>query len=331
MIYQSLEALEREVNKGEFRPVYLITGHEQYLCRQAISLLKNKALTSESLAFDYAEFIAGEIPIDEILAAANTFPMVGGRKVVLVNQAERLKDSEQDFIVGTIQGLSRRSILILAADELDHRKRFYKAFRDAHCVVEFPKLKGAELEGWAEAFVRRQGYRISSSAIRKIVELAGSDLQNLSMELDKLLLYSGRSQTVPDSVVDELVQGNRQQSVFELINAVGRRDRSGALRSLSNLLSMGEHPLVVVAMMARHCRQVMIARERLAHGSPTHEIASAAQIPPFMLDQFLRQARSTDSGTIRQMFVRLADIDRRLKSSAADGRMLIEGLICALV
>jgi DNA polymerase III delta subunit len=84
-------------------------------------------------------------------------------------------------------------------------------------------------------------------------------------------------------------------------------------------------------MMARHCRQVMIAREHLAHGSPTHEIASAAQIPPFMLDQFLRQARSTDSGTIRQMFVRLADIDRRLKSSAADGRMLIEGLICALV
>ncbi len=319
------------MDKGEFRPVYLVTGQEQYLCRQAISLLKSKALPSEALAFDFAEFIAGEIPIDEIFASANTFPMIGRRKVVLVNHVERLKDTEQDFILEAIPVLSRRSTLILAAEDLDHRRRFYKALHKEHCVAEFPKLKGVALEGWTDAFVRKQGYRISSSAIRKIVELAGSDLQNLAMELDKLILYSGLSKTVPDSAVDELVRGSRQQSIFELISAVGRRDRSGALKSLSNLLGMGEHPLVVVAMMARHCRQVMIAQEHFVRGSPAQEIGSAAQIPPFLLDQFLRQARSADSGAIRQMFVRLAEIDLRLKSSAADGRMLLEGLICALV
>ena len=46
---------------------YLILGQEQYLCRQAIDLLKNKALPSDALAFDYSEFIGGEIPVDEIL------------------------------------------------------------------------------------------------------------------------------------------------------------------------------------------------------------------------------------------------------------------------
>ncbi len=194
--------------------------------------------------------------------------MIGTHKVVLVNQVERLKDSEQDLILDAIRDLSRRSMLILAAEDLDHRRKFYKTFRDEHCVAEFPKLKGAALEEWAEAFVQKQGYRISASAIRKIVELAGSDLQNLAMELEKLLLYSGPSQNVPDNAVDELVRGSRQQSIFELINAVGRHDRSGALRSLSNLLSMGEHPLVVVAMMARHCRQVMIAQEHIRSWQP---------------------------------------------------------------
>jgi DNA polymerase-3 subunit delta len=250
---------------------------------------------------------------------------------VIVNQVELFKDSEQDLFLESIGSLSRRTTLIMMAEELDHRKRFYKTLRNEVCVAEFAKLKGIALERWSEAYVRKQGYRISSAAIKKIVDLAGPDLQNLAMELDKLLLYAGTTQNVPDGAVDDLVNGSRQQSVFELIDAVARRDRGGALRSLSNLLSMGEHPLVVVSMMARHCRQMMITQEHILQGSPAREIGSAAQIPPFILDQFIRQARSADSSSIRKMFLRLAEIDRLLKSSSADGRMLLESLICALV
>ena len=97
--------------------------------------------------------------------------------------------------------LSRTQIVILAAEDLDHRRRFYKALRDEHCVAEFPKLERRRTRRWAGEFVQKRGYRISSSAVRKIVELAGSDLQNLAMELEKLLLYSGNPRNVPDSAV----------------------------------------------------------------------------------------------------------------------------------
>jgi DNA polymerase-3 subunit delta len=221
--------------------------------------------------------------------------------------------------------------LILFADELDRRKKFYKGLREAACLAEFPHLKGAALQRWAETFSKKKGYRISPAAIRKMVELAGSDLRSLAMEMDKVLLFAGKDKQVPDSAVDDLVRESRQQSIFELINAIGRRDRSGALKFLANLIGMGEHPLVIVTMLARHCRQMLIAQEALIEGQHPAAIGSAAQIPSFMLNQFLQQARSTDSDSVRKMFVRLADIDRQLKSSAADGRMLLESLICALV
>jgi len=102
------------------------------------------------------------------------------------------------------------------------------------------------------------------------------------------------------------------------------------LRSLTNLLSMGEHPLVIVTMMARQCRQLLIAKEHLLGGSNAHAIGNAAQVPPFLLDQFLRQARASDAAQVQEMYIRLADIDRRLKSSSGDGRLLLERLICAL-
>ena len=330
MILQSLDELESELQQGKFHPVYLVVGPERYQCDQALNLLKN-IVKPEARAFDYSEFQAGEASVDEIIEAAGTFPMISKRRLVLVTEVDRLAESDQDLLIGSFNALSPRTTLVLFAEDLDRRKKLYKKMREECCVAEFPKFKGVGLERWAESFVRRQGYRISPASIKKIVDLAGSDLQSLAMELEKLLIYTGKDKTVPDKAVDGLVRESRQQRVFDLTDAVGRRDRSGALKSLANLLNMGEHPLVVVAMMARHCRQVIITQECLSSGTPIRDIASAAQIPPFVLDQFVRQARSADPTAIRRMLVKLAEIDRRLKSSPADGRMLLEGLICALV
>jgi DNA polymerase-3 subunit delta len=331
VILPSLEGLERDIQKNGLRSIYLILGAEPYQCRAAIKLLRARAISAEAEAFDYSEFSAGDVSIDEIIKAANTFPMISPKRLTLVNETEKLKDYEQDALLGSLTALSSRSILILYATELDRRKKFYKTLREKHCVAELNKLKGIALERWAEAFLRQQGYRISSSGIKKLVELVGSDLQTLASELEKVTLFAGKEKNISNNTIENLVRTSRQHGIFELIGAVGRRDRKAALSSLANLLSTGEHPLAVVAMMARHCRQVLIAKEYILEGRNAREIASVAQIPQFILEQFLRQARAVDFFAIQEMYVRLADIDRKLKTSAGDGRMLLEHLICALV
>ena len=196
MILQSLQELERDLKANDLRQVYLILGPEQYQCRSALDLLKNKAFQAESSAFDYSEFKAGEASMDEIIESANTFPMLAKRRVVILNGADELKEAEQDQLLDSVTNLSRRGLLILVAEELDRRKRFYKTLRERCCVAEFPKLKAFELEQWAEAFVRSRGYTLSLGGVKKIVELAGSDLQSLASELEKLLLYSGSQKNI---------------------------------------------------------------------------------------------------------------------------------------
>ena len=330
MILHSLQELERDLKK-ELRPVYLVLGPELYQCMVAISLLKKHALSPGAEAFDYSEFDAKDSSIDVIMEAAGTFPMMSKRRLVLVTNVEKLKDADKDALLNSLQRLSKRSTLILFAEDLDHRKRFYKTIRDNNCVAEFAPVKGIALERWVEAFIRNRGYRASSATIKKIVELVGADLQTLSMELEKVMLSAGKEKEISLRALDDLVQVSRQQGIFELIKHVGRRDRVSSLKSLAYLLNMGEHPLVVVAMMARHCRQILIAKEGLQQGTSAHEIASKAQIPSFILDQFLHQARAADSASIQDMYIQLAAVDKRLKSSSLDGRMMLEHLICALV
>lgn len=331
MIIQSLEELGKELDNEKPHRVYLVLGPEMHLLGMAVDMLKAKFVSPDAEAFDYSEFSTGEASLDEIIEAAGTFPMIARHRVVLVTQVGKLKDAEHEELLESLSSLTPRTILILTADELDHRKRFYRTLRERDCVAEFARLKGPALERWAAGFFQRHGCRVSSSAIKRIVDLAGADLQSLAGELEKVVLYAGGSRQIPDSVIADLISGSRQQGIFDLINAVGRRDRVASLRSLSNLLSMGEHPLVVVSMMGRHCRQMMIAREGLDQGNDARQIGNAAQIPPFLLDQFLRQARTADIGAIRKMFVRLAETDRALKSSSVDGQLLLENLICTFV
>jgi DNA polymerase-3 subunit delta len=331
LIFQSLEELEDDLQKSGLRSVYAVMGPEQYQCRQALSLLKSKAVPTDAELFDYSEFAGGEASIDDIMESANTFPMLSKRRVVLVRNTEKFKEAEQEALLDSLKNLSPKAMIIFHAEELDHRRKFYRAMRERSCVAEFPKLKGTALERWAEAFVLKHGYRASPSGIKKILDLAGTDLQSLASELEKLLLYAGADKDISNKVIEDLVRSSRQHGIFELIGAVGRRDRIGALRSLTSLLETGEHPLVIVTMMARHCRQMLIARELMLQGKRGADIARAAQIPAFILEQFQRQARTADFAALKEMYIRLADIDRKLKSSSGDGRMLLERLICALV
>lgn len=330
MKLNTLEALGKTLHDERMR-VCLLLGPELYLCQQALDLIKSTVLANDALAFDFSEFRAGQDSVDQILEAANTFPMMSSRRLVLVRDAGDLADSDLETLLNSLHSLSSRSMLVFYADEFDRRKKFYRTLQDKYCVAEFPKLKGPALEQWAASFIRKQGFRISPAAIKKIAALAGADLQMLAAELDKLLLYACDQKDIPDQAVDLLITASRQQRIFDLINAMGCGDRNEALRSLANLLGMGEHPLVVVTMMARYCRQVLIVKDCFSRGIPAREIAGVAQIPPFIQDQFLRDARAADISKIQAMHLRLAETDKRLKSSSADGRILLERLVCALV
>ncbi|MBN2241245.1 MAG: DNA polymerase III subunit delta [Acidobacteria bacterium] len=331
MVLQSLDALERDLESSRDRSFYLILGPEQYQCREAVDRIKSRLLNPESVPFDYSAYSVKDTPLERIFETANTFPMLSSRRVVLVTDLEMLPESEHDTLLANLGSLPSRCMLLIVAEELDHRKKLYRKILDTGCIAEFPRLKGASLKRWVEDSVRKKGYRISSETAAKIVDLAGSDLQTLAGELEKLFLFAGKEKLITDPSVEELVRNSRQHGIFELIDAIAARDRSAALYSLANLLAMGVSPLVVVSMMARHSRQAIIVKESIQRGMRGAEAGRAAQVPPFMLEKFIRQAQNIDIETVRRMHIGLSDIDRRLKSSAVDARIYLELFISALV
>ncbi len=321
---------EQAVEAGHFRPVYLLLGPEEFLRRRAVGLLKRLALAPGAFDFNYTEFSLRNTPVAEVLQSAQTFPFASPRRLVLAKDLDTLPEDSQAEMLDYLGEPFEKSVLVLDATELDRRTAFYRAMRERACVVEFPNLKGVALERWVEQYIRRQGLQISPAALRQLVSLAGSDLQSLTGEIEKLALYVGEKKTIPDSAVDDLVDASRQHGIFELTGAIGRQDRRAALALLGRLTDSGEPAVAIVAMIARHFRQLLIAKELLEDGKPAAEIAAAAQIPPYFLDGLLRQARSYNRETARKIYSRLAVIDDRIKSSRVDPRAMLEALICSM-
>jgi DNA polymerase-3 subunit delta len=127
-----------------------------------------------------------------------------------------------------------------------------------------------------------------------------------------------------------VVATTRQRSVFELANAVGARDRGRALAILASMIGARESGVRIVAMLARHLRQLWITRELLSTTGDKFEIAQALGIPPFFVEDMMRQARTLDRGRATRMHDALFRADKNLKSSRLDDARILEGLILEL-
>jgi len=324
----TLDELRQELKSGRLRPVYLLLGPELYLRNQAVAGFKRAAVTPESMAFDYAEFGAKTASAGEIAEAANTFPMISRHRLVIVSDVDSFPAADQEKLLDYLERPASRTVLVLMASTLDKRTVYTKRLCERSCVVDLSELKGAALKSWAADLIHRRKRRISPPALDKLMDLAGSDTLSIANEVEKLILYSGEEVEITEAAVEEVVPSTRQHALYEMTDAICRKDRRAAIRLMANVLDSGLQPLYVLAALARHFRQVLIARELLDSGQDSRAIAAAAQVNhPRGLESLIRTARAIDLATAREMCLKTAEADRRLKSSGVDDRLILESLI----
>ena len=327
----SFYELESEIRGGRFQPVYLFFGPEEHLLRQALSLMKQKVPAPGTESFNCSEYGAPGLDGAEIVESANTFPMMSPRRLVLVADLDQLSSSGQDALVAYAKSPQQKTVLVLNAGPIEKLAGFAKRIAEHACTVQFGKMKNADLERWASKELARRGFRIASQSLARLVDLAGFDLAVLAGELEKLCLYAGEEKEIKEADILTLVQASRQYNIFELTTAVGKRDRKLALKLLGNLLETDDLALYIVTMMARHFRQIIVAKELISQGRGQQEIIKALDWRnSYFLPELMRSAKAIDLETARSLYQHLARIDRRLKSTNPDKRLLLEHLICSL-
>ncbi len=322
-----VEEFDKAIARGEISPLYYFYGDEPYLLERAVKRLQELVVAPDFRDFNLDVFYGNECKGDEIATAAQTLPMFADRRLVLVKRAGELSASALETLTPCIADPAPGTCLIFVGEKVDQRKKFFLELKKRGELVECKRPYENQLGSFIREEARGLGKRIEPAAAEMLVYLSGNNLSELAAQLGKVATFVGTRDTVTVGDVREVVSDTKVESVFDLANALGERDLARSLRSLSTILRDGEAPLMLLAMIARHFRQLWRVRELLAQKVSSPEIARATGINPYFLKGVVEQARKFTVKELTAVFEALYKSDLALKGGERKPALTMERLV----
>jgi DNA polymerase III subunit delta len=321
------EELIKSIEKGDICPLYYLYGEESYLIEKTVKQLLSRLVTADLRDFNLNVYYGNECTGDDIVAAAQTLPMFAAWRVVQVKNADKLSVASLEALTGYLQDPSPSTCLILQGEKIDQRKKFFVEMKKRGELVEFKRLYENQLLPFIRSEAAEQGKKFQPAAAELLVCLSGNNLQDLVSQIEKIIIYAGSRDLIELADVKAVVSDTRVDSVFELANALGEKNLDKALRNLHALMDDGEAPLLVLAMLTRHFRQLWKVLELVERKVASQEIAKAAGVHPYFLQGIVRQSKYFRIAELRGIFEKFFTLDFALKSGSAKPALLLERLV----
>ncbi|HTP79588.1 MAG TPA: DNA polymerase III subunit delta [Bacteroidota bacterium] len=329
----SYKDFQRVLQGSVFAPVYLFYGEEDFLIQEAVETIVRTTLDDGTKGFNLDIVYGSQVDAQEVVAHANSFPMMSAKRVVVVREFEKLvtTDAAKECVTSYIQRPLESTLLILVADAPDFRRKPFNELRKKAEVVFCPSLYDNQVPGWISNRIQERGKTADLDACRLLHAYVGTSLRSLQNEIDKLFIFVGdRPQISPDDVT-AVVGATKGFTIFDLQNAIGRKDSKEATVVLERMMELGESPQMMIVMLTRFFLHLYKLSELRQRGATENEMAGELRISPYFVKSYLDFSTRFTVGQIEHSLSALAATDANLKSSSVDPLLALEVLLHALV
>ncbi|PWU06825.1 MAG: DNA polymerase III subunit delta [Terriglobia bacterium] len=211
----------------------------------------------------------------------------------------------------------------------DRVRKFYGAITD---VVELRRFAPHEARAETEALLRRAGISMDADTIDLLVEALGADMARIAVEIEKIALFAGPRPVTADDIA-ALVPDARATTIFALVNALGRRDRTRSLELLDTLTKEGEYLPLVLAFLSTQFRMALVAREAgLKSPSQIQGHFSRLGIPMWgsRAEQIQQTITRFTPPQLQRALKLIFQADRSLRDARPDDRIVMEQFVLEL-
>jgi DNA polymerase-3 subunit delta len=197
-------------------------------------------------------------------------------------------------------------------------------------VKQFKPPAGKTLPRWIEKRVHKHGGQIESQAAHHLAAVVGADLRLLDQEILKLVTYTNAERAITKADVETVVPYAQAAVIFDMVDALGRRDGRTGAQTLHRLLEAGEHPLGLLAMVVRQFRLLIQVKELRTEGASPQEIAQALGLHPFPAGKLHNQANHFTAAQLETVYRHLLDTDVAIKSGEIEAEVALDLLVAGL-
>ena len=221
----------KEAREGIFKPVYLLMGDEPYYVDMVCDAILEHCLDESEKDFNQTVCYGADVTADAVITAARRYPMFADRQLVVLKEAQMMKDLDDLAIY--CQNPLESTVLVIAMHgaSADKRKSLYKTVSKMGVVVDSPVLKDYEVARWIGMYYQSQGLSIAPDAAALLAEYAGTDLGKIAIETTKMLKNLPEGTTgITASDIEKNIGISRQFSIFELTKELSFKNSAKALR-----------------------------------------------------------------------------------------------------
>ena len=246
----AFESLCSEIKARRFAPIYLLMGEESYFIDQLCSLLGDTILSPAEQAFNQITVYGKDSDAGQVVNLCRQMPMMGSYEVVIVKEAQQLRQIEK--LSHYTAKPQPSTILIVCHKEksVDKRSAFYKQCNAAGVVFESIRPRDYEIGPWLTQFIATKGLRIGNKAVQMLTDHLGCDIAKISNEVDKLVVSLAQGTTeITDRDIEANVGISKDFNNFELCNAVAVQDVKRTMNIADHFArNPKDNPLLVTIM-----------------------------------------------------------------------------------
>ncbi len=292
--YINTDLLAREIvedaKAGSLKPVYLLMGEEPYYIDMVTDAIVEHALTESERDFNQIICYGADMTADDIISTARRYPMFAERQLVVVKDAQSMRSLEDLAIYCSNPLESTVLVIAMRGAKADKRRAFYKAASKVGVVLESDPLRDYEISNWIVSFYQDKGLSIDPDAAALLAEYAGTDLNKIAIETQKMLknLVEGTTKiSIQD--IENNVGISRQFSIFELSKELSYKNSTRALKIAAHIGSAARFamPMAVSALYTHFYRILKYGALLIANPRPNREEkASVLGVNPFFLSEY---------------------------------------------
>lgn len=340
--------------------IHLLSNCDEYLAAQRLAELKRSLGDAEMADLNTMVLDDGTIHAADLLAQAAMMPFLSARRLVIVFDMLAQLDRRMAASKGTdnaayaeaaalLHGLRdlppSADVVFVESKGVDKRRHLWKGFKredgeqvsgvDALikqkviALEEFGTPDAKALPSWIQRLARTKQIAIDGRAVQMLSDFVGPNLRQLDNELDKLAAYAhGRPITADD--VKLLVSDAGEAVIWDLTDALSRRDGRGAMLALADLRRNDANPFYLLTMIARQVRTLIMVKESMEHGMMNEQaIAQRLKMHPFPVKKAMQQMRGFSADELDEIMAQLLAADHAMKTGA-DADTEIDVLIAGL-
>lgn len=302
-------------------PVYLVTG-ESFLSEEALARIRSEE-EIDALSEDH---FTADVEIAGLISALETATLLGGRRLVIVHDAQDLKKDQIEALERYIGSPSPFSVLALIARG---RSKLESTVKKTGTVIGLEAPKGRRLASWIKERAREHGVKVDDRGAWTLIDAIGNELRDLDGALSQLATGFGKGASVGTNEVRQMFSRLADERVYAFTDAVGDRRGAAAMGALRRLLEQGEPPLLVFGALSSQVRRMLRARRHAENGPKA--VGDALGLPGWRAERLQKQALSYREEELVSAMSVLSETDTEMKGGDLPPEVALERAVVRII